>query len=296
MKGYIKNRSTGLVMGIDANERNRGGQIVTWSQHDAEVEWDKVWEFTDDGFIQNSNTGLVMGIAGNNREIGGSIVTWSKDGNWDKQWSLTPDGYITNGSTGKVMGISGNNDGRGAHIVTWFKDGNWDKKWDFEPLNIVIESIAWKIIGYLPAGRTTSEEVVVGRTDVSSTTITNSSTFKASFEASASFKAFNVGVTSSVEASRMAEAMSSAELSSQRKTTETWNAFDENKAIWGLTILGEYGLAAVAFSTPLYTPLPLPRFCRLARFQLRPPQVQRHHHPRRCATCSDGRVRNLVLK
>ena len=45
VKGHIKNRSTGLVMGIAGNDENKGAQIVTWDLNSADGDWDKVWEF-----------------------------------------------------------------------------------------------------------------------------------------------------------------------------------------------------------------------------------------------------------
>jgi len=146
--------------------------------------------------------------------------------------------------------FSGNRmlDGDRRHALTWGgSDGpesDKDLRWIKNSLTTVITAISWKHIGTLPAGQSTSDETEVGVVRMNSRKETNGSTFKASFEVSASVS-HPAGATAAAKAStemalsHAVETMGSTTLTHRMKSTKTFSSEKFNRKIWGLTVEGD---------------------------------------------------------
>jgi len=219
--------------------------VATFGEHTNKEDGRRQWTFQDDGSLTLEDKRQLY--ANNKGWVGAALQDEEGTDNNDpsrRKWTQDDKGILTL-EDGRQLYI---NHGGWAGVTRAGEDSNDDDKrkvWKIinDDNKIKITSIAWKQIGTIPAGRTTSKVITVGVTQMDSKKETKSTTFTNTFEVSANY-AFPSGASAGVKnatslaVSRILETMSSTTMTYQQKYTETWEVSDKDRKVWGLTMQG----------------------------------------------------------
>lgn len=132
----IRNRNSGLVMGVDGMSTAADAEIVQFADNGTA---DHLWTFTDtgDGWyrITNRNSGLLLTMGEMSQADSMPAQQRQDDGRPDQLWSLVDNGdgfhRIRNLNSGLVLGVAGMSTADSAQVVQFEDNGTTDHLWQF---------------------------------------------------------------------------------------------------------------------------------------------------------------------
>jgi DUF1680 family protein len=130
----VRNKHSGLLLGVSGMSTAAGGQVIQWDDNGTD---DHLWTLVDAGSgwvkVRNRNSGLVMGVTGASTATGAQVIQWDDNGTDDHLWQFADAGNgfvkIRNRHSNLVLGVSGASTTDGAAIVQAADDGSDDHLW-----------------------------------------------------------------------------------------------------------------------------------------------------------------------
>lgn len=154
---YIRNKKSGLVMGVAGASTNEGARITIYDQLEAENQHYLIMPVGENVYsIAPRHTGMVIGIDGGSTARGSCAIMWPFSKHAENQkffFEDTGGGWykIRDKKSELVLGVAGGSVGRGAEIQQWTDNGAEDQLWQLVPAGDLPSEITERPTFHLPA-------------------------------------------------------------------------------------------------------------------------------------------------
>lgn len=140
-KYYIVNKNSGLVLDIEENNKNNGGNVIQWTKNGGSNQQFKAVS-TGDGYyyLVSAMHGKVLDVDNKSKENGANVHMWDKNNGTNQQWSVDfVDGayaYVVSRNSGKSLDADDWSTTPGGNVIQWqLGTMQANQLWKFELAN-----------------------------------------------------------------------------------------------------------------------------------------------------------------
>ena len=140
-KYYIVNKHSGLVLDIEGNNRNNGGNIIQWTKNGGNNQQFKAVRLSSGHYkLVSALHGKVMDVDNNSKDNGANVHMWDDNGGANQQWTIDfVDGayaYIISRNSGKSLDADDWGTVAGGNVIQWqLGTMQANQLWKFELAN-----------------------------------------------------------------------------------------------------------------------------------------------------------------